>query len=151
MMVFNIIDAADQQFGTIINNQRVTIRLRWNLSSERWSFDLAIDDLPVLTGRRIVCGIDLLSPFNFGIGAIFALPAVPGAEPGREELPAGDVRLYHATQAEIDAERATLALPPPVFKPAKMAKAPPGAAVLQYSSMPLTFLNMKLLVGNLNG
>jgi hypothetical protein len=103
MITFKIIDAADQQFGTIINNQRVTIRLRWNLTSGRWSFDLSIDDLPVLTGRRVVSGIDLLSAFNFGIGAIFALPAVPTALPGREELPSGDVRLYHATQAEIDA------------------------------------------------
>jgi hypothetical protein len=103
MITFKIIDAADQQFGTIINNRRVTIRLRWNLTSGRWSFDLSIDDLPVLTGRRVVCGIDLLSAFNFGIGAIFALPAVPTALPGRSELPAGDVRLYHATQEEIDA------------------------------------------------
>lgn len=101
MIVFTIVDAPDQTFGTIINNRRVTIRLRWNLLSERWSFDLSIDDLPVLTGRRIVTGIDLLAPFDFGIGAIFALAAVPGAQPGRNELPAGDVRLYHATQEEI--------------------------------------------------
>lgn len=103
MIVFSIVDAADQQFGTIVNNRRVTIRLRWNLSSGRWSFDLAIDDLPVLTGRRIVTGIDLLAPFDLGIGAIFALSAVPGAQPGRNELPAGDVRLYHATADEIAA------------------------------------------------
>lgn len=103
MIVFKIIDAADQQFGTIINNRRVTIRLRWNLTSGRWSFDLAIDDLPVLTGRRIVTGIDLLSPFGLGIGAIFALPAVLGSLPGRSELPGGDVRLYQASQEEIDA------------------------------------------------
>jgi hypothetical protein len=103
MIVFSIVDAADQQFGTIINNRRVTIRLRWNLTSGRWSFDLAIDDLPVLTGRRVVMGIDLLAPFDFGIGAIFALPAVLGAMPGRLELPAGDVRLYHATAEEIAA------------------------------------------------
>lgn len=103
MIVFSIIDAADQTFGTIIANRRVTIRLRWNLSSGRWSFDLAIDDLPVLTGRRIVLGVDMLAPFDFGIGAIFALAAVPGAQPGRNELPAGDVRLYHATYEEIAA------------------------------------------------
>ena len=103
MIVFTIVDAADQQFGTIINNRRVTIRLRWNLMAGRWSFDLAIDDLPVLTGRRIVLGIDLLAPFDFGIGAIFAVAAVPGAQPGRDELPAGDVRLYQASQEEIAA------------------------------------------------
>jgi hypothetical protein len=103
MIAFKVIDEADQQFGAILNDRRVTIRLRWNLASGRWSFDMSIDDVPVLTGRRIVTGIDLLSAFNFGVGAIFALPAVPNALPGREELPRGDVRLYHATQDEIDA------------------------------------------------
>lgn len=106
MIAFKIIDAADQQFGATLNNQRVTIRMRWNLTSGRWSFDLSIDDVPVLTGRRIVTGIDLLSAFDFGIGAIFALPAVANAEPGRDDLPAGNVRLYHATQDEIDAAAA---------------------------------------------
>jgi hypothetical protein len=103
MITFKIIDSADQQFATVLNNRRVTLRLRWNLTSGRWSLDVAIDDVPVLTGRRVVTGIDLLSPFRLGIGAIFCLPAVPGAEPGRSELPGGDVRLYQASQEEIDA------------------------------------------------
>lgn len=103
MIVFSIVDSADQQFGAILNNRRVTIRLRWNLTSGYWSMDLAIDDLPVLHGRRIVTGTDLLAPYDFGIGAIFAVAIVPGARPGRTELPAGDVRLYHATYEEIAA------------------------------------------------
>lgn len=103
MIVFKIVDVADQQFSAVLNNRRVTIRLRWNLTSGRWSFDMSIDDVPVLHGRRIVTGIDLLAAFNFGIGAIFSLPAVAGAEPNRDNLPNGNVRLYHATQAEIDA------------------------------------------------
>lgn len=103
MISFRITNAADQQFSTIINNQRISLRLRWNLTSDRWSFDLAIDDEPVLTGRRIVTGIDLLAPFNLGIGAVFAVPATVGAKPGRDELPNGLVKFYHATAAEIEA------------------------------------------------
>jgi hypothetical protein len=106
MIAFKIIDSADQQFATVLNNRRVTLRLRWNLRSGRWSLDVAIDDVPVLTGRRVVTGIDLLFPFKLGIGAIFALAAVPGAEPGRAELPSGNVRLYQASQEEIDAAAA---------------------------------------------
>lgn len=102
MKEFPILDVADQQFGAILNGRRTTIRVRYNVTSDRWSFDLSIDDEPVLHGRRIVTGVDLLAPFDFGIGLIFAL-ATPGNEdvgPDRAAFPAGTVRLYHATEAE---------------------------------------------------
>jgi hypothetical protein len=103
MNVFNIVDYADQQFGAIINQRRVTIRLRYNASNDRWSFDLSIDNLPVLTGRRVVTGVDLLKPFNFGLGVIFAVAVTPGAVPNRAALPAGTVRLFQASDDEVDA------------------------------------------------
>lgn len=106
MMIMNIVDAADQQFSVIFGDRRVTIRVRYNPTSGRWSIDLAIDDVPVLYGRRIVPFVDLLKPFNLGIGAVFAIPVTVGAEADRESLPSGAVRLYHATQDEIDAARA---------------------------------------------
>lgn len=103
MIRFDIIDAADQQFAALVGGRRITVRVRYNATSDRWSFDLAIDDKPVLTGRRIVAGADLLAPFGFGVGIIFASPNTEGALPGRRELPAGDVRLYQATAAEFEA------------------------------------------------
>lgn len=103
MIQFKIADHADQQFATILNNRRVTLRLRYNVTAERWTLDVSIDDLPVLTGRKIVTGVDLLAPFKLGIGLIFALPAKPGSVPNRNDLPLGNVRLYHATEAEYDA------------------------------------------------
>lgn len=103
MNVFNVTDHADQQFGTIINGRRVTIRLRYNQSNNRWSFDLSIDDQPVLHGRRIVTGVDLLAPFNLGLGMIVAAQVTPGAVPDRAALPAGEVRIYHLTDADVDA------------------------------------------------
>ncbi|KQV83232.1 hypothetical protein [Rhizobium sp. Root1220] len=106
MNVFNVVDYADQQFGTIINGRRVTIRLRYNGTNDRWSFDLSIDDLPVLTGRRIVTGVDLLKPFNFGLGAIFAVAVTPGAVPDRAALPAGTVLLFQASDEEVEAAAA---------------------------------------------
>lgn len=103
MKQFTVIDAADQQFGTILNNRRATIRLRYNVTSDRWSMDLSIDDLPVLYGQRIVTGIDLLGSYSFGIGMIFAIAATADAVPDRNSLPSGLVRLYHATEEEFEA------------------------------------------------
>ena len=104
MKQFTIIDAADQQFGTILNNRRVTIRLRYNPSIDRWSIDLSIDDLPVLHGQRIVTGVDLLGGYDeFDIGSIFAVATAAGDVPDRDALPSGRVRLYHATTEEIEA------------------------------------------------
>lgn len=102
MIEFSISDEADQQFSSVLDNRRVTIRLRFNVSTDRWNMDLSIDDQPVLTGRRIVTGIDLIAPFNLGIGAIFALPENAGAKPDRNNLPRGIVRLYHASVSEVD-------------------------------------------------
>ena len=95
-----IIDAADQQFSTILNNKRCTIRLRYNVTTDRWSFDLAKDDLFVIRGRRIVLGIDMLKPFNLDLGRLYAIAIVPGAAPDRVALPAGNVRLYHVSEEE---------------------------------------------------
>lgn len=103
MNVFNVVDYADQQFGTIINGRRITIRLRYNVTNDRWSFDLSMDDLPVLTGRRIVLGADLLAPFRLGLGSIFAYAVTHGAVPDRRALPAGTVLLIQASDAEVEA------------------------------------------------
>lgn len=101
MIQFDIKDHADQQFSAIVENRRVTIRLRYNVSSDRWSFDLSIDDLPVLHGRRIVLGVDLLAPFNFGLGVIFAAPLTVNAVPDRDALPSGTVGLFSASESEV--------------------------------------------------
>lgn len=103
MIEFPIIDEADQEFSTILENRRVSVRLRYNAASDRWSFNLSIDDLPVLHGRRIVTGVDLILPFDFGIGILFALPATgDSAQPTRTDLPNGIVRFYSTTEAELE-------------------------------------------------
>jgi hypothetical protein len=106
MREFPIIDAADQQFTAILGGRRATIRLRYNVTVNRWMMDLAIDDAWILTGRRLVLNRDVLEAFDFGIGAIFVHSFTPGAEPGRKELPGGIVRMYHATEADIAAAKA---------------------------------------------
>lgn len=101
MIEFTITDAPDQKFATILNNRRVSLRLRYNQLVGRWSFDLSIDDQPVLHGRRIVTGIDLLASFAFNIGVMFAAAIIPGAEPDRNGLANGSVKFYQTTEDEI--------------------------------------------------
>lgn len=103
MISFRINDQPDQQFSLILNRRRVTMRLVFNQTTDRWSFDLSIDDEPVLHGRRVVLGVDLLQAFDFGIGVIFAAAIVPGALPDRVQLANGSVKLFQTTQEEINA------------------------------------------------
>ena len=103
MREFVITNDADQQFTVILSGRRCTIRIRYNGSVDRWMMDLSIDDAPVLTGRRLVVGSDLLAAYDFGLGSIFILSETGTLNPGRDELPGGLVRMYHATAAEVEA------------------------------------------------
>lgn len=103
MIVFKFTTDPDQKFAMVLNNRRVSFRFRYNVYTDRWSFDLSIDDLPVLTGRRVTLGSDMLGAFTFDIGVLFAVAVVPGAVADRVQLPNGSVRMFHLTQAEIDA------------------------------------------------
>ncbi|KAA0970805.1 hypothetical protein FPY71_10035 [Aureimonas fodinaquatilis] len=103
MREFVVTNDADQQFTVVLNGRRCTIRIRYNVTAERWMMDLSIDDTPVLTGRRLVVGSDLLAAYDFGLGSIFLLSETGETNPGRDELPGGMVRMYHATPAEIAA------------------------------------------------
>lgn len=103
MIEFIIEDQPDQQFSIILENRRVTMRLVYNQTSERWSFDMSIDDLPILHGRRIVTGVDLLKSFDFGVGVLFAAPMLDGfIEPDRTGLVDGRVKIFHTTETEIE-------------------------------------------------
>lgn len=102
MIQLDILDESRQKFSLILNDQRVTIELWYAVSTDRWSFNLALDGEWVLTGRKIVTGVDLLAPFQLGLGVLFA-HSESGAVPNRSNLPLGIVKLYHATQEEVDA------------------------------------------------
>ena len=103
MIELKVIDHADQQFGMIFNGKRVTMRLRYNTTSDRWSYDLAMDDQWIVQGKRLVSMVDLFRSFpNLDLGVLFVYPATVGAEPDRHGLPDRLVRLYHATDAEVE-------------------------------------------------
>jgi len=99
-----IIDAPSQAFTTTLAGRRCDFRVNYSTWANRWSFDLDVDGVRVLSGRRIVVGVDLLAPFNLGVGSLIAAPwGEDGIEPGRKELPSGRVRLFHYDPAEAAA------------------------------------------------
>lgn len=85
-----------QIFSLVVGGRKITLRLRYNTFAARFSMDLSIDEAPRLTGRRVVTNVDLLKPFDFGIGSIFAAaPDGSPVEPTIEAFEQGKVRLYH--------------------------------------------------------
>lgn len=102
MIAFKVTNDPDQRFSTVINEQRVTLRLWYANFSDRWSMDVSIDGTPVLNGRRLVTGVNLLSEFGFDIGAIFAHSETDSVA-DRDSLFEGLVKIYHADESEINA------------------------------------------------
>lgn len=99
-----IIDASSQQLTTTLSGQRVDMRISYSTWANRWAFDLDVEGMRVLSGRKIVLGVDLLQPFGLGIGSLIAAPwGNDEVEPGRTELPSGRVRLFHYDPAEAAA------------------------------------------------
>lgn len=104
MRRFHIIDASRQTFSAVLNRRRCTISLAYNVTTRRWSMDLSIDGTLMLAGRRLVHDTDLLAPWRFDIGSIFASDwEGKGREPDYDALVNGRTRLLHVTPAEIDA------------------------------------------------
>lgn len=101
MIEISVSSEHDQTFGIVLENRRVVMRLRWNVTANRYHMDLAINDTPVMVGRRVVVGADLIDQFSFGIGRIFVSGRTVDIEPTPEAFAAGEVRMLQATDAEI--------------------------------------------------
>lgn len=102
MIEFKITDSARQKFSTAIDTRRITIKLSYSHTIGRWSFDLAIDGDYVLHGRRVIPNVDLIEPFNFGVGSIFAF-SDKEVEPDKNSLINGALKLYQVSRSELDA------------------------------------------------
>ena len=71
MQRVNLTAAPDQRVSAVLDGRRMTFRFRFNASAGRWHFDLALDDLPVVRGRRIVAHRNLI-PGEAVPGLLFA-------------------------------------------------------------------------------
>lgn len=103
MREFTITDDAEQEFTVILNGKRCTIRLRYNVSADRWMMDLKIDEATVLSGRRLVLDVDVIAPYDFGVGVLFISALGQDTKPDRFCFSEGRVRMFSASADEVAA------------------------------------------------
>lgn len=95
-----VIDAPYQRLETYLSDTAVALELLFNETTDRWSMNLQITGQTVLTGKRLVPGIDLFAPYQFGIGSLYLVDWEGlGGSPGRDALPSGQFRLWHVDGA----------------------------------------------------
>ena len=100
-------DANDQEFTVSLNDKQCTFRFRFMTMLNRWVFDLDIDGVQVLNGRIMYLRIDLLRSLGLGIGGLVAWDYTDeGSEPGRNEVPARQVRIFSIQDEEVAAIQA---------------------------------------------
>lgn len=103
MIKFNVTGEPDQQFSAVVDGRRLTLRLWYSTFTERWSLDVSVDGEPVVAGRKIVTGVDLIEPFSLKIGVIFAATSDESGVVDRDAFTDGTASLYHATESEVNA------------------------------------------------
>lgn len=64
-----------QSFTCQLDDVKYFIEARYNSRNGVWSLDLSDDAtrVPILTGLALVLGVDLLEPYNLGIGRLIAI------------------------------------------------------------------------------
>ena len=83
------------------NQQRLGFHFKYVTLIDRWMFDLYIDDVPALCGRRVVLDTNLLAPYALGVGALWAMDVEgAGDPPGLIPMTDGSIRLFHLSRLE---------------------------------------------------
>jgi hypothetical protein len=101
MQIIPVVAAYDQAVSLIMGAQRVTLRLWYNVTTERWNLDLSRDGAPVLTGKRMPLGTDVLAAHGLGMGALLFHSDKPGAVADYESVVSGAVQLIHVEPEEL--------------------------------------------------
>lgn len=91
-----------QSFSFAVDGTTYGITLLYNTIDSNWFMDFAVNDKPLITGRRVVHGVNLVNGYQGCI--IFALNASGNDTPiTYDSLIAGNTRLYYTTLAELAA------------------------------------------------
>lgn len=102
MQRINLTAAPDQRLSVIVDGRRSTFRFRFNAWAQRWHFDMALDDQPVIYGRRVVSGRNLI-PGVVLPGKLFAyVYAGNGSQPGLGDFASGAADLFYVGEAELE-------------------------------------------------
>lgn len=101
MQRIDLTSSPDQRLSVVLDARRVTFRFRYNALDGRWYFDMALDDQPVLSGRRVVAHRNLL-PADVLPGRLFAyVYANDGLQPGRDAFTDGTAALFYVAETEL--------------------------------------------------
>lgn len=100
-------DAPDQEFEIFYQSKRLKFRFRFLDMLSAWVFDMQVNNVSVIHGRRVNLQTDLIAPFNLGIGRMIAVDyADTNAQADRTSIPNREVRIFLATEDEIAAATA---------------------------------------------
>lgn len=90
-----------------LQGRSIAIRTRYSSEAEAWTLDVSEADpggseVPLISGRRITLGNDLLKGHALRLGALYAIDTTgTGSDPGAGDL-GSRVLLFHVTRSEID-------------------------------------------------
>lgn len=103
MQELKLTDAPSQTFETRLEDQRATFTFKFNTVSQRWTFDLLINNQIVLQGRKLILDINVVMPYvHFDIGVLFCTdPERKGNLPDRFNIPGGLVRIFTIPKEEL--------------------------------------------------
>jgi hypothetical protein len=86
---------ASEAFSVNLNGKQCDFVVHYNSFQDRFSFDLAINGVVKLQGRKLELGCDLVKAYRFGIGKLSLFDFVDGSnEADMVSIRSGKVRLY---------------------------------------------------------
>lgn len=104
MQEIKLIDSPSQVFITKLGTTKVKLHFKYNSVSDRWTFDVYINEVPKLHGRRVVLGTNLIAPYTdlVSIGVLVAAdPSFGGVLPNRANIPSGLIKMYQLDSSEL--------------------------------------------------
>ncbi len=103
----HLIDEPYQRIKTAMNGQIVELYFKYNTQTDHWTLDVYKDGKPLLSGRKLVLGIDLLGRYNFGLGSLVCSHITSKetvSEPNRYNLVNGDVRVFTVWKEDVEVD-----------------------------------------------
>ena len=66
-------DSPSQEISIVLNEISYGLTAKWNTRAQFWTLDIADEnDVTLISNIALKIGVDLLEPFNLGMGSIYA-------------------------------------------------------------------------------
>jgi hypothetical protein len=95
--------APSQDFRIVLNGISYNMRARWNSRASFWTLDIADEkNNDIVDGIALKAGVDLLDPYNLGIGGFFIYDTTESSIEATLDNIGSDVALVYLTPEELD-------------------------------------------------